>query len=85
MVKGNLEFRGTFKFHGLLITYSDVTIDVAFAAGTPDIIGAVLVAGPAGTKFTMKGNSWVGYSKDALEMAKYINKLQAYRVVRWYE
>ena len=60
-------------------------IDVSFAAGTPDVIGAALVAGPFSSNFTMKGNSFIGYSKDALDKAKFINKLQVYRVVRWYE
>jgi len=85
VVKGNLEFRGGFTFHGLVITYSDVTIECAFASGTPDIIGATLVAGPSGSKFTMKGNSTVAFSQPALDMAQYINKLQVYRVMRWYE
>ena len=71
--------------HGLVITYSDVTIECAFASGTPDIIGATLVAGPSGSKFTMKGNSTVAFSQPALDMAQYINKLQVYRVMRWYE
>lgn len=83
--QGNLEFAGTFKWHGLVITYSDAVITCSFSAGTPDIIGGALVAGPNGSNFQMKGNSFVGYSKDALDKAKFINKLQVYRVMRWYE
>ncbi len=85
VVDGNLTLAGTFKWHGLVVCYNTATIDVQFASGTPTIIGGVLMAGPSGSDFIMKGNSWVGYSKDALENAKYINKLQVYRVMYWYE
>jgi hypothetical protein len=85
VVQGDLQLAGTFKFHGLVVAYNDVIIDVQFATGTPDIIGALLEAGPSGSDFIMKGNSNISYSKDALDKAKYINKLQVYRVTRWYE
>lgn len=85
VVNGNLTLAGTFKFHGLVVAYSDFSIDVTFATGTPDVIGAVLMAGVANSDYVMKGNSNVSYSKDALENARFINKLQVYRVMRWYE
>jgi hypothetical protein len=85
VVQGDLTLAGTFKFHGLVIAYNNASIDVGFATGTPEVIGAVLMGGGGGSDFTMKGNSWVGYSSEALKMAKYINKLQVYRVMRWYE
>ncbi len=85
VVQGDLTLAGTFDWHGPVICYNSTTIDVQFAAGTPNIYGAVLMAGPPGSQFVMKGNPSVAYSKDALNMAKYINKLQVYRVVAWYE
>lgn len=85
VVRGDLTLTGTFKFHGLVIAYQDTQIDIQFSTGTPDVIGALLMAGSAGSNFVMKGNSNVSYSKDAIENAKFINKLQVYRVMRWYE
>jgi len=85
IVHGNLTLAGTFKFHGLVIAYQDVSIDVQFATGTPDVIGGLLMAGASGSNFIMKGNSQISYSKDAIEMAKYITRLQWYSVISWYE
>ncbi len=85
VVHGALTLTGTFKFHGLVIAYQDTQIDVQFSTGTPDVIGALLMAGATGSNFVMKGNSNVSYSKDAINNAQFINKLQVYRVMSWYE
>ncbi len=85
LVRGNLTLAGTFTFRGLVIVYQESSIDVQFATGTPDVIGGLIMSASSGSKFEMKGNSAVVYSKEALEMAQFINKLQAYRVIRWYE
>ncbi len=87
VVKGSLWVSGTFQFHGLVLCYNDVTIerDTLINTGTPDFIGAVVLAGASGSQFTMKGNGQLSYSYAALEMARFINKLQVYRVIRWYE
>jgi len=88
VVKGSLQIGGNFKFRGLVIGYNDVSIEkdtLAFSTGTPDVIGGLLMAGGSGSSFEMRGNDNIVYSKDALELAKYINKLQVYRVIRWYE
>jgi len=88
VVKGDIEIRGNFRFHGVVIGYNDVLLEkdtTVFSAGTPDIIGAYLMGGASGSRFEMRGNAKISYSKEAVEMAKYINKLQVYRVVRWYE
>jgi hypothetical protein len=85
VVKGNLTFTGTFQFHGIMIASNDVQVDVSFSSGTPNIIGGVLMSGAKGSEFFMKGNSKIDYSKDALNLAKFINKLQVYRVMRWFE
>jgi hypothetical protein len=88
VVKGSVQLSGNFTFHGLVIGYNDVHIEkdtLALTTGTPDIIGAVLMAGGDASRFYMKGTDQISYSKDALNLAKYINKLQVYRVIRWYE
>lgn len=87
VVHGNLTLAGTFKFHGLVVAYQDAGIEEAtsLSTGTPEIDGGFLMAGGAGSDFTMKGNVKVMYSSQALQNAKYINKLQVYKVARWYE
>lgn len=88
IVQGNLTLAGSFKWHGVVICYNSASIDVQWASGTPNVYGAVLMAGPPGppaSDFILKGNANVSYSKDAINLAKYINKLQVYRVVAWYE
>jgi len=88
VVKGSLRNSGNFTFHGLVIGYNDVTIrkdTVGLSTGTPNIVGGIVMAGNSGSLFQMKGNDNVSYSKDALELAKYINKLQVYHVMKWYE
>jgi len=85
VVRGSLTLTGTFKFRGLVVAYEETTIDVQFSTGTPDVIGGLIMSAPDGGKFVMKGNSAAVYSKEALEMARFINKLQVYRVMRWYE
>lgn len=86
VVKGNLTLTGNFTFHGLVVAYNDVTVEqISLGAGTPTIIGGFLMGGADGSSFTMKGTDQINYSKDALELAKYINKLQVYRVQWWYE
>lgn len=85
VVDGNLTLGGNFKFRGLVICKDDVQIDVTFVKGSPEIIGGVLMTAPSGGTFDVRGNSKIFYSSSALEMAKYINKLQVYRVLRWYE
>ncbi len=85
VVDGDLTLAGTFQWYGIVICYNTATIDMKFAAGTPTIYGAVLMAGPDGSSFVMNGNTEVAYSYAAVQMAMYINKLQVYRVMYWYE
>lgn len=87
VVRGNLELAGNFAFAGLVIVYQNGTIDDTFSmsTGTPRIIGAVFVAGGNGSSFNMKGNGKVVYSSDALNIASHMKKLQAYRILSWYE
>ena len=85
LVRGKLTLGGTFMFHGLVLAYQDTEIDVSFASGTVDVIGGLIAMGPEASKFRMVGTSNMVYSSEALNMAMYINKLQAYRVIRWYE
>jgi hypothetical protein len=86
VVSGDITFAGNFNFRGLVIAFNDVAIDVDFSTGTPNVIGGLIMGGSAaGYDYRMKGTSKVVYSKEALEMARYINKLQVYRVMKWYE
>jgi hypothetical protein len=85
VVRGKLTLGGTFKFRGLVLAYQDAEIEVQFAAGTVDVIGGLIAMGPDHSKFRMVGTANMVYSRAALQMAMYINKLQVYRVIRWYE
>ncbi|HZY09724.1 MAG TPA: hypothetical protein VFF29_01075 [Bacteroidota bacterium] len=86
VVKGNVQWSGTFEFHGLVVVYSDAVLDFeGMAAGTPQIIGSLLMGGPPHSEFEMRGTSEILYSSDAIDNAKYIGKLLAYRIVDWYE
>lgn len=87
VVHGNLTLAGTFAFHGLVIAYKEASLieEAALSTGTPDIYGAFLMAGGTGSSFTMKGNVKVLYSSEAIKNAMGIAKLQAYRVISWYE
>ncbi len=86
VVHGTLDFKGTFDMYCLVIAYGDATtINVSTSAGTPQIYGGVIVTGPKNSSFTMKGTADVRYSVEALAMAKNIGKLQAYKILSWYE
>lgn len=86
VVHGSLTFNGTFDMYGLVICYGDSnTVTFSASAGTPCIWGAIIETGPPNSKFSMKGTSDVRFSREALNMSMFINKLQAYRVIRWYE
>lgn len=88
VVNGDLRVSGRIDFHGLVIAYKETVIDVLETGGgskISNIIGGMLVAGPAGSSFEMRGNHTTVYSKKALEIAKYISKLQWYSILYWYE
>jgi len=89
VVRGTLNIGGSFLFRGLIITYNDVTINQDTlslgAHGEPEVVGAILAAGNANSDVSLKGNVQISYSSAALNKAKFINKLQVYRVLRWYE
>ena len=86
VVHGTLDFVGTFDFYGLVIAYGDDNvINVSTSAGTPQIWGGMIVTGLPGSNFTMKGTADIRYSAEALNMAHFIDKMQAYKVIWWYE
>jgi hypothetical protein len=86
IVHGTLDFVGNFDMFGLVIAYGDSNvISVSAASGTPQIYGGVIATGPANSSFTMKGTTDLRYSVEALAMAKGIGKMQAYKVISWYE
>lgn len=83
VIDGTIDMQGTYDIYGLVICMGDDNV-VATSAGTPEIHGGIIVTGN-NTKFTMKGTSDVQYSTEALNMARYITKLLAYKVMKWYE
>ncbi len=75
-------------FRGLVIVYEDSEVErdtLATGAGTPDILGSVVMAGPSGSRFEMKGNPTFAYSSEALENARDTARLRAYKMPRWWE
>ncbi len=85
IINGSLDFNGTFNIYGLILCYgSDIVISVSTSAGNPSLYGGLIMSGSAGSKFSLKGTPQLFYSYEALEMAKYIGKMQAYQVVSWY-
>ena len=88
VVRGNVQFNGTFDFYGLVVVDGFNTVVQFGASGTPQIVGGVIVAGNAGASVTLKGTGTtakVKYSEDALAKAKKINKLRYYSIIEWYE
>lgn len=86
VVHGDLNLAGTFTWHGLVIAYGDQSqIRVTAASGTPEIFGALIMSGGPNSSFGMKGNVTMKYSSQALEQARWIKKLLAYRIMEWYE
>ena len=88
VVRGKIWIGGNFVFRGLVIVYGDSEVEkdtLATVVGTPDIIGALVMAGASGSRFHMKGSPKLAYSSEALEMARDMAKLRAYKVLRWWE
>jgi hypothetical protein len=88
VVRGNVQFNGTFDFIGLVVVDGFNTTVVFGASGTPQIVGGVIVAGNADASVSLKGSgntAKVKYSEDALAKAKNINKLRYYSIIEWYE
>ncbi|MFH2004109.1 MAG: hypothetical protein ABIK27_05125, partial [Bacteroidota bacterium] len=85
VVKGSLKATGQFTFRGLVVPFSDTVIDFDPFSGQANIIGAVLMGGATGSSFEMKGQATVKYSSAALDKAKMIDELLAYRIISWYE
>ncbi|HEY6953008.1 MAG TPA: hypothetical protein VI758_11405 [Bacteroidota bacterium] len=88
VVQGNVQFNGNFSFYGLVVV-SGFNTQVQFgAAGTPQIVGGLIVAGNAGASVTLKGTgnaAKVKYSSEALSNARNIGKLRYYKIISWYE
>lgn len=88
VVRGNVQFNGTFDFFGLVVVDGFNTTVQFGASGTPQIVGGVIVAGNAGASVTLKGTgntAKVKYSEEALAKAKKVNKLRYYSIIEWYE
>ena len=88
VVRGNVQFNGSINFKGLVVVDGFNTVVQFGAAGTPQIVGGVIIAGNAGASVTLKGtgaDAKVKYSADALDKARRIGKLRYYSIIEWYE
>lgn len=88
VVRGNVQFNGNLNFYGLVIVDGFNTTVSFGAAGTPGVVGGIVVAGNAGASVTLKGtgaNAKVVYSPGALAKARNIGKLRYYTILDWYE
>lgn len=88
VVRGNVQFNGNFSFYGLVVVDGFNTVVQMGAAGTPQVVGGVIIAGNAGASVTLKGTGTTGkvkYSSEALMKAKNIGKLRYYSILEWYE
>ncbi|MGH2567004.1 MAG: hypothetical protein ACRDGA_01605 [Bacteroidota bacterium] len=88
IIRGNLEFNGSFKFFGLVIVDGMNTQVKLGGGGTPQITGGIVVAGNAGAVIGLNGSgssAKVRYSSQALANAKNIGKLRYYTIIDWYE
>jgi uncharacterized protein (UPF0333 family) len=88
VVRGNVQFNGNLNFFGLMIVDGFNTTVSFGAAGTPGVVGGLIIAGNAGASVTLKGtgtNGKVVYSPGALAKARNIGKLRYYTILDWYE
>jgi hypothetical protein len=88
VVRGNVQFNGNLNFRGLVIVDGFNTVVSFGAAGTPAIVGGIIVAGNAGASIALKGtgaNAKAVYSSEALKNARNIGRLRYYTILDWYE
>lgn len=88
-VRGNLELGGNFDFRGLVVVFGTNNIINFESAGTPQIVGGLIVASNAGASLRLQGTGAVGgkikYSSAALDKAKNIGRLRYYAILDWFE
>lgn len=89
-VRGNIEIGGNFEWYGLVVVFGESNTVNFGGAGTPKIVGGLIVAQPAAgaASLTLKGtgaNGKVLYSSAALANARNIGRLRFYRILDWYE
>ncbi|MBI5476752.1 MAG: hypothetical protein HY964_08470 [Ignavibacteriales bacterium] len=90
VVNGDLRISGRIDFHGLVVVYKESVIDVVDILETGggavcNVVGGMMMAGPTGSSFEMRGSQQTLYSKEALDLAKMIGHLQWYTILYWYE
>ena len=88
VVQGNVQFNGGVNFVGLVVVSGFNTVVSFGAAGTPQILGGLIVAGNSGASVTLKGTGTTGkisYSSAAIQQAMNIGKLRYYKILSWYE
>ncbi len=87
-VRGNVQFKGTFNWYGLVLCYGNNNVVSLQENGASSITGGVLVGGTAGASLTFKGtgpSNKIKYSSAALAQARNIAPLLYYQVLEWYE
>jgi hypothetical protein len=85
VLHGSVAFGGTITWKGLVIVYDETHLDFSASTGNPTFIGALLMGGPPGSKFTTTGSALFRYSSQTLNTSKNIGKLLAYHILDWYE
>ena len=84
ILRGDVKISGTFHFYGLLLIYDNSTITFN-DLGNATIAGAVVAGGANGSNFSLNGTPSIRYSSRALQKARLVGKLLAYRIIDWYE
>ena len=86
VLQRNVSFTGSFKWHGLVVATTNPALNFTYATGQPMIVGSMLMTAPPTGVPAVKGNLTLRYSSAANAMAQNnVRKLQAYKLLNWYE
>jgi hypothetical protein len=87
-IRGNVAFKGTFNWFGLVVCYGNNNVVSLQENGASSITGGIMVGGTAGASLSLKGtgpSNKIKYSSAALQAARNIAPLLYYQVVEWLE
>ncbi|GEM_PF-6953845 len=85
LARGKTYFRPNFTWHGLVIAY-EVNVEEWEIENNARVIGALLIsAAKTGLEIELEKGCKIQYSQAAMDMAKRIGKIQAYKTLSWYE
>ncbi len=85
VVKGNLGLSGGATWHGAIICFGNTNLALSGSSGNSQIYGAILFGGTSKGDYSLKGNTKVLYSKDAILLALNKETPNVYSIVDWYE